>query len=60
MAKECDVQKLRCKDCIYLKKVKVKDPEYRYTNNWVCMARNNIEIHHVTDDECLVLSENYG
>lgn len=58
MAKKLDEQQKRCTDCIYLKKVKDLNAEWHFTKFWICSACN-IEIHHITDNECHVLSENY-
>ncbi len=59
MAKKLDEQQKRCADCIYLKKVKDLNAEWHFTKFWICSVCN-IEIHHVTDNECHVLSEDYG
>lgn len=58
MAKIFDDRQKRCADCIYLKKVH-EHGDSHFTKLWICSVCN-IEIHHVTDEECLVLSENYG
>lgn len=58
MAKQFDEKERRCRDCIFLQKKKC--PERNYGNKlWICSVCN-IEIHHVTDEECHVLSEDYG